>query len=172
MRYYGGSNRYLFDFIVSRLNRDIILSNAVTAFLLITVAISLTAGIAVWPVVWELHYKTSSVGVVCCNILKAGYIITPVCFFISLLVMIFDRQEFSLPRILLLNLGIFWLAASVFMITQQSVLSIFPENSFMITLLWIVISFFAGYILAVIPVILVSLIVMIIYKILDMILSR
>lgn len=165
-------NNAIFDFIASRLEMDRILEDALSIFIVIVIILSMVAGIAVWPVVWDLKAVDSTLSAVCANIHTAGLIISLICLIVTVALMLWQRSDYKPFRVFFLNLGIFWFSSCVVLITQQNVLTALTQNAFMGTLLWLILSVFMGYILSVIPSVLITAVSTVAHKILDMILPN
>lgn len=168
----GRGSNAIFDFIASRLEMDRILEDVLAIFLVLTAILSIVAGIAVWPIVWDLKSMDSMIGAVCLSIHTAGLVIFLICLIITVALVLWQRGDFKPLRIFFMNLCIYWLSSCIVLITKQNILTTLSQNEFMSTLLWFILSLFMGYILSVLPSILITLASSIAHKILDMILPN
>ena len=108
MRHYTGThgNNAVFDFIASRLEMDRILEDAFAIFLVIAGIFSIMAGVAVWPVVWDLKTMDSVLGNVCSNIHIVGLSLSLLSMIITAALILWQRSAFKPLRVFFLNFGI------------------------------------------------------------------
>ena len=159
----------LFNFFARGMERDHLFTAGFTALLSIVGLLSLLAGIAVWPTVVELSATESALSAAASSICMTGWIATAVCAIISLILAFAQKQAFSVGRIFLLNIILLWIVYFAVMIAQQGLINLVLQPSFTTSLLWIMASLFFGYVLAVVPAIIITVLVGVAYRILDMI---
>lgn len=160
----------LFDFIAAKLEKDQFLSVCLTVLLVIGTMLSLVAGIAVWPVIFDLQVSQSLLGRLAASIWKTGCITTAVCIIVSIILVFCRHQPLKVGSIFVTNLIAVWVVFAMMLIIRQDVIYALQVGVFTGTLLWGIIAFAAGYILAVLPSILITMVVSVIYFITDLIL--
>ena len=149
---------------------DPIFLGVAVIFFTIVSLLSLVAGIAVWPVGLRMRYLESVLGEICPSLNVAGVVSMAVLAAISLAFMLWQHVQFSIYKTFGFNLLLFWLSFSVVLLTWQSKINALNIAGFMSTLLWIIFSFIAGYVLAVLPAVMVAAVVGILHKVIDAIL--
>lgn len=160
----------LFDFIAARLEKDRLLSVCLTVLLVIGTLLSLVAGIAVWPVIFDLQVSQSFLGRLAASIWKTGCITATVCVIVSIILAFYRHQPLRVGSVFVTNLIVVWVVFAIMLIIRQDIIHVLQVGVFTGTLLWGIIAFAAGYILAVLPAILITVVVGVIYSITDMIL--
>lgn len=163
-------NNSLFDFIAARLEKDQFLSVCLTALLVIGTLLSLVAGVAVWPVIFDLRAVQSLLGELAASIWRSGCAVTAVCAIVSIFLVFFRHRPFRVASVLITNLIAVWVVFAMMLIIRQDIVHALQVGTFTGTLLWGIIAFAAGYILCVLPAILITAIVGVIYSVADMML--
>ena len=160
----------LFDFIAGRLEQDRYLSVCFTAIVVIGMLLSLVAGLAAWPVVFDLRTAETMLGSLCASIWTTGWLSVVICVAFALLLVLCQRRPLRLLSVLVTNLIVVWVAFMMMLIFRQDILYTLQVGVFTGTLLWVIIAFVAGYILSVLPAMIITLIVGVVHSVADLVL--
>lgn len=162
----------LLALLAAKFQRDNMMNVGVTIFLVVAAIVSILAGIAVWSVVRDLSAVEGDIGAVCSHLYRLGWITMIACALISGLIAFLQRSHCSTMRLFITNLMLAWIVTSVGMLTQHAAFNVLQLSTFMGNVLWTILSFIAGYILAVIPAMLATGFVFIVYHMVDLILPK
>ena len=157
----------LLDLFVMGLERDRLFRKGFTALLCFAGVFSLLAGIAAWPAVVELSATGTVLSAAASRVCMSGWIAAALCAIASLILAFSKKQAFSVPRFFLLNIVLLWVILFVVLLAQQGAVVLAIGASFTTSLLWCMTSLFFGYVLSVVPAIIITVLVTVACKILD-----
>lgn len=133
--------------------------------------VSLVSGLTVWPVVYTLRKEASPLGQICAFLGTIGGVGTLVMGAGSLLIALFQRTGYRMLQTLIASMLLLWVLFFAVLLMQNGVVFAQPGPDFCGYMLWMILSLFFGYVLAIAPALLISLVVAAICKLADMFLG-
>lgn len=140
----------LLNRIRAQIIHDRILTSILSAYFTINVLLILLAGAAVWPVILTFKGNETPVAGLCETIYRTNLLLLLVYLVISGAFMLFERG-FRFVSTELINIGVGSLVNLIVLMTQRFTIQGLEASSFMLTLLWFIVSFLFSGILALLP---------------------
>ncbi len=129
---------------------DRILTSILSVYFTVNLLFILLAGLAVWPVILMFKGAGTPIASLCETIYRTNLPLLLVYLVISGAFMLFERG-FKFIRTELINIGVGGLVNLIMLMTQRFTIQDLAVPSFMLTLLWFIVSFMLSWILTLLP---------------------